>query len=181
MTDVPLMWFVMRASGLVGLALLTASVALGVVGPRLRPTPRLAAVTAHRAAATTGTVLVAGHVALAILDQWITLDWAAAVVPGVAGWQRAGIALGALVVDLMIALLLTTATRFRAPRVWRRVHLVGYPIWALAVGHGLLVGTDTSGMRSLALGGLAVLVGAVALRLLLPDPTPDRPVLGGAA
>lgn len=178
MSDVPLTWFVMRASGMVALALLTASVALGVLGPRLRPTWRLAAISAHRAAATAGSVLVAGHVVLAILDRWITLDWPAAMVPGAAGWQRWGVGLGAVAVDLLVALLVTTATRFRAPRAWRRVHLVGYPIWALSVGHGLLVGTDAAGMWTLSAVSAAVLVAALGLRLLLPAPRPPVTIVG---
>jgi sulfoxide reductase heme-binding subunit YedZ len=165
-SEIPWTWFVIRSSGLVAVALLSVSVLLGLLGPRLRPSTRLAAITAHRAAATTGSVLVLLHVVLAVLDRWIDLDWPAALVPGVAHWQRWGVALGALAVDLLLALVITTAIRQHQPRLWRSVHLVAYPIWALSVGHGLLVGTDREAMRIPALASAATALLGLAVRLL---------------
>lgn len=167
MSDIPVMWFVMRSSGLVAVALLTVAVVLGLIGPRLRPTPRLSAISIHRASSLAGTVLIVAHIVLAVLDKWIVLDWPAVFVPAVAQWERWGIALGALSVDLLIAVLVTTATRLRSPGVWRRAHLLSYPVWALAVGHGLLVGSDTQAMRVLAMVCSATVLLAVAVRLLV--------------
>lgn len=175
MTEAPWLWFVIRASGLVAVALLTSSVVLGLVGPRLRPGARLSSITLHRAASATGSILILAHVVLAITDKWITLDWPAALIPGVSGWERWGVSLGALAVDLILALLLTTATRYRAPRLWRRMHLVAYPMWALAVGHGLLVGTDWTVMRGLALMCTGLVLAALAVRLLVRPRTPGAP------
>jgi predicted ferric reductase len=171
-TDLPWTWFVIRASGLVAVGLLTGSVVLGLVGPRLRPGPRLATITAHRAAAAAGTVLIVVHVVLAVLDPWIAMDWPAALVPGASGWERWGVALGALAVDLLLALLVATAVRLRAPRAWRRVHLVAVPLWALAVGHGLLVASDAGAMRWLAIVSTGLVLAATAIRLLAPAPAP---------
>ena len=176
MTDMPVTWFVMRSSGLVAVALLTVAVVLGLIGPRLRPTLRLSAITVHRASSAVGTILIVAHIVLAVLDKWIVLDWPAALVPGVAQWQRWGVALGALAVDLLIAVLLTTATRMRSPRIWRRVHLLAYPIWALAVGHGLLVGSDAAVMRALAFGCAGIVALALSVRLLTrPRAVPAEP------
>lgn len=182
MTEVPWMWFVIRSSGLVAVGLLTVSVVLGLVGPRLRPGARLTSISVHRAAAVAGTLLIVGHIVLAVLDTWISLDWTAALVPGIAEWERWGIALGALGVDLMLIVLVTTATRLRAPRLWRRSHLLAYPVWAVSVGHGLLVGTDGAAMRAVAMVCTAVVLFAVAGRILVrPRITPAaRPGLVGA-
>jgi sulfoxide reductase heme-binding subunit YedZ len=166
-TEVPWTWFVMRSSGLVAVGLLTVSVLLGLVGPRLRPTARLSSISVHRAASVAGTLLIAAHIVLALLDKWITLDWPAALLPGVAGWQRWGVALGTLAVDLLIVVLVTTATRMRTPRLWRRAHLLAYPVWALAVGHGLLVGTDGAVMRAVALVSVAVVLFGLSIRVLV--------------
>jgi methionine sulfoxide reductase heme-binding subunit len=181
MTDIPWTWFVMRASGLVAIALLTLAVVLGIIGPRLAPTARLTSITVHRAASVAGAALIVGHVLLAIIDQWITLDWPAVLLPGVAGWERWGVGLGALAVDLMIALLLTTATRLRWPRLWRRMHLVAYPVWAMAVGHGLLVGTDGTAMQVLALASAGLVLLSVAARLVTRPRSASRPALGAPA
>jgi sulfoxide reductase heme-binding subunit YedZ len=166
--SIPWTWFVLRSSGLVAVALLTVSVALGIIGPRLRPTARLASITTHRAAAALGAALIVAHVALAVVDAYVPLDWPAALVPGVAAWERWGVALGALALDLLAALLVTTLVRLRAPWAWRRVHLVAYPVWAMAVAHGLLVGSDGDAMRWLAVAAVAVVGAAVSVRLLVP-------------
>lgn len=175
MSGIPWSWFVMRATGLVGLALLTVSVVLGILGPRLRPTARLASITAHRAASVTGALALLAHVVLAVLDPWIGLTWTAAILPGTAAWKPWGIALAAAALDLLLMLLLTTATRHRAPRAWRRVHLVAYPLWLLAAGHGLLVGTDGAIMRGMAAISVALALGAVSVRLFVPPVVP-RPL-----
>jgi predicted ferric reductase len=184
MSETPWLWFAMRSSGLVAVALLTVAVALGIIGPRLAPTLRLTSITIHRGASIAGSALIAAHVVMAVLDQWIALDWPAALVPGVAGGERWGIGLGALAVDLMIVLLLTTATRMRWPRLWRRAHLVAYPIWAVSIGHGLLVGSDAAAMRILSLASVGLVLLATAARLVtrprLPAPPPaTRPVATG--
>ncbi len=166
MSEVPVLWFVMRSSGLVSVALLTVAVVLGLLGPCLRPTPRLTAISAHRAASVAGVILLVAHIALAVLDRWITLDWSAAFLPGVAQWERWGTALGAVSVDLLIVILATSAAREYGPTLWRRVHLLSYPAWALAVGHGLVVGSDASVMRVLAMAGVGAVALAAAVRVL---------------
>jgi predicted ferric reductase len=182
MSEVPWTWFVMRSSGLVAVGLLTVSVVLGLIGPRLRPTARLASISLHRAASVSGSLLIVAHIVLALLDKWIALDWPAALLPGVAGWERWGVAVGALAVDLLVVVLVTTATRLRAPALWRRTHLLAYPVWALSVGHGLLVGTDGAVMRAMAMISVAVVLLGLSARVLIrPRSVPAvRPDLVGA-
>ncbi len=182
MSEVPWTWFVMRSSGLVAVGLLTVSVLLGLIGPRLRPTARLASISVHRASSVAGSLLIVAHIVLALLDKWIALDWPAALLPGVAGWERWGVAVGALAVDLLVVVLVTTATRLRAPSLWRRTHLLAYPVWALSVGHGLLVGTDGAVMRAMAMISVAVVLLGLSARVLIrPRGVPAvRPDLVGA-
>lgn len=182
MNELPVAWFVMRSSGLVALALLTVAVAIGLLGPRLHPATRLTAISIHRASSLAGTILIVAHVVLAVIDRWIPLDWPAAVLPGVAQWERWGIALGALGVDLLIAVLVTSATRLHGPRLWRRVHLLSYPVWALAVGHGLVVASDQAVMRALAMVCAGLVILALAGRVLLRPRSAraESPVLVGS-
>lgn len=177
--EIPWSWVVLRSAGVVAMALLTLSVAAGLVGPRLGPSWRLGTITVHRGSAVAGSALVAGHVVLGVLDGWIDLDWVAAVVPGTSGWQRWGMALGTLGVDLLVALLVTTAVRLRHPSAWRRVHWVAYPVWALAVGHALLVGTDAQLVRRMAAACAGVVLAALAVRLLGSSRTARAQVLPG--
>jgi DMSO/TMAO reductase YedYZ heme-binding membrane subunit len=82
----------------------------------------------------------------------------------------------------MIVVLVTTATRLRTPRLWRRAHLLAYPVWALSVGHGLLVGSDGAAMQALALASVAAVLFGVAIRVLVRPrgAGASRPELVGA-
>ena len=63
----------------------------------------------------------------------------------------------------------------RTPRLWRRAHLLAYPVWALAVGHGLLVGTDGAVMQALAMVSVATVLFGLAIRILVrPRSVPAR-------
>jgi hypothetical protein len=63
---------------------------------------------------------------------------------------------------------------------------VAYPVWALAVGHGLLVGTDSEAMRLLALVCTGLVLLATAIRLVVrprdthpaPPASPTRAAAG---
>ena len=62
-------WMLLRTTGFLVLGLLTLAVALGLAGPGIRdPRARLVAVTVHRTAAVTGTVLLLAHVTAAVVD-----------------------------------------------------------------------------------------------------------------
>ncbi len=162
----PLTWLLMRASGIVALVVLTLSVVLGLVGPTLRPSTRLATITVHRASAAVGTVLIALHVVLAVLDEFVDVPLIAVVVPGSSPWQRVGIALGAVAVDLLLAVVITATLRTRLGHSWRRVHLLAYGVWTAVVAHALLVGTDTDLVRWTCLGSVVIVLAAASVRLL---------------
>ena len=105
-------WEFIRITGLVALAFLTVSVALGVAGPALhRPTSRLASVSMHMTAAVGGTVLVIAHILFAIADSWITVPAMAAVVPGASPWEPLWVAVGTIAFDLMLVMVVTSAMR----------------------------------------------------------------------
>ena len=72
------LWFVSRASGLALLAAFSAAVVLGVAA---RLGPRLAAGELHRALALFSVAFLGLHVATAILDPYVTIGWAATLLP----------------------------------------------------------------------------------------------------
>ena len=77
-------WALLRSTGVIALALLSLSVVLGIAGPAIRqPRARLVSVSLHRTSAVVGTVLLAGHVVLAVVDSWVPVSPLAAVIPGI--------------------------------------------------------------------------------------------------
>lgn len=160
-------WEMIRVTGMVALALLTVAVAMGIAGPALRrPATRLTTVTMHLTAAVGGTALVVAHIAFAVLDSWVQVPMAAAVLPGASGWETLWVAVGTLAFDLLLVLAVTSALRQQAPGLWRRAHIVAYPAWALMWLHTLTIGTDRGTSLMVVLAGLsaALVAGAAALR-----------------
>lgn len=170
-----LTWALLRSVGIVSLGLLSLSVFLGVAGPLIRrPERRLVAIGVHRTAAAVGMLLIAAHVVLAVIDSWVEVSAWSVVIPGVSAWEPVWIGLGALAVDLMAVIAVTSALRGRMPRAWWGLHRLAYPAWALSVIHALAIGSDRSSPVMLAIAGGGVL--AVALAAIARVVTSDVPV-----
>ncbi len=176
MTDGPLLWYLNRSTGLVLLVLLTLTLVLGVVatrgdrapGRRTR-VPRFVTQSLHRNLGLLATTLLVVHVATAVLDEYVDIRWWQSALPWHLHYRPFWLALGILALDLMLAAVATSLVRERiGPRVWLAIHLTTYPVWALALAHGLGIGTDTGAgwARGVYVGcGVAVVL-AGALRLL---------------
>jgi methionine sulfoxide reductase heme-binding subunit len=141
------LWYLMRASGLVALLLLTLTMIGGVVNVRRFASPRWPrAVTAllHRNVALLAVVFLGVHVLTAALDSKVPVGWWATAIPLTSQWNRLWVGLGTLSLDLMIAVLVTSLLRARMThRLWRAVHWLAYASWPLAVAHGFRSGTDS--------------------------------------
>ncbi len=140
------LWFMTRGAGITTLLLLTASVLLGIlasldVGPRGLPrfvTPEL-----HRNISLLSLVFLAIHVVTTVVDGYVSVRWIDAFVPFIGSYHPLALGLGAVALDLMVAINLTSIFRSRlAPATWRFVHLSAYACWPVALFHGLLMGTD---------------------------------------
>lgn len=139
-------WYLMRGTGIVSLLFLTVVAALGVAtSTRMRPRglPLYVTTTVHRNAALLAVVFLAVHVAAAVVDPDAAVQLTAVLVPFTAHWAPFWIGLGALALDLVVALVLTSLARRRLPYpLWRRIHWAAYAAWPLALAHGLGAGTD---------------------------------------
>ena len=140
------LWFVSRGSGLVLLVLLTVVMSLGIAtragwAPRHRP--RFVTAELHRTLSLFTVALLGLHVVTAILDPYVTIGWAATVVPFLSPYHRLAIGLGTLAVDCGAAVLVTSVLRSRLGfRSWRAVHWLAYLAWPTAFVHALTAGND---------------------------------------
>ncbi len=125
-------------------------------------------------AAIGGTVLVIAHILFAIADSWVTVPAMAAVVPGASTWEPLWIAAGTLALDLMLVMVVTSALRQHAPDLWKRAHILAYPVWALVWVHTLAVGSDagTPLMIGIAAASAGLVAAAFVLRRMRPLPRP---------
>ena len=140
------LWFVSRSSGLALLAAFSATVVLGVaarLGSASKRWSRLAIGELHRTLALFSVAFLGLHVATAISDPYVTIGWAAAVLPFASPYRTLAIGLGALAVDLGGAVLITSLLRQRLGyRGWRVVHWLAYLAWPAAFMHSITAGND---------------------------------------
>lgn len=165
-------WYVARASGMVAFALLTTTVALGLVmsgRARLRRWPRFAVEDVHRFASLLTWSFVGIHALALLADSYLPFSLADVVVPGIAPYRPLATALGVLAAELLAALALANLLRTRIPyRLWRRTHYLNFAVWLLALGHGVTSGSDSDTAWALGLYVLAasVIAGLTAWRVL---------------
>ena len=140
------LWFVSRASGLVLLVLFSVVVVLGVstrLGSAPRRWPRFVFAELHRTLALFSVAFLALHVMTAILDPFVSIGWAATVLPFLSSYRTLAIGLGTLAVNLGGAVLVTSLLRRRLGfGAWRAVHWLAYLAWPVAFVHSLTAGND---------------------------------------
>jgi hypothetical protein len=169
------LWYLTRGTGLVTLLLLTASVVLGIVQVRRwtpAGSPRFVVVSLHRAVSLLVVVLLAVHVLTAVLDSFAPIRLVDAVVPFVGSYRPLWLGLGALALDLVVALTVTSLLRRRLGLgAWRAVHWLAYVCWPVALVHGWGTGTDTrtTWMLAITVGCAAAVLGAIAWRVAAAD------------
>lgn len=185
-------WYLMRASGVVSLVLLTVVLVLGIATRnRVRVGRAPAFVTAgiHRGVSLLSVVFLATHVATAVADPYAQVSLVATVVPFAGAAKGLWVGLGTVSLDLIAALVVTSLLRRHVGvRVWRLVHWTAYLCWPVAVFHTLGLGTDagTTWLRATTGACVALVAAAVTARVagrtrgkrLEP---PRRPVVARAA
>jgi len=171
-THGPGLWYATRATGLVTLLMLTASVLLGLlVAGRFNSQrwPRFLTQGLHRNVSLLVLVFLALHVATTVLDTYTSIPLSAAFVPFASSYKTGWLSLGAVALDLLIALVVTSLVRDRLGyRAWRRLHWLAYACWPIAVAHGLGIGTDRSvtWVFALTLGCIACVAATATWRIV---------------
>jgi Ferric reductase like transmembrane component len=164
-TNSQALWYLTRGFGLVALVLLTASMVLGLMQTVrfARPGwPRFVVSGLHKNVSLLALVVLTIHVVTALLDSYAPIRLVDVFVPFVSQYRPVWMGLGALSLDLMIAVLVTSLLRERIGlRTWRAVHWTAYACWPLAIVHGLGTGSDTK------LGWVLALNAACAAAVLL--------------
>lgn len=141
-------WYTMRATGIVALILLTLTTVLGLLSAsrvRTRRWPAFAQVDLHKRATLPALVFLALHVATAVLDTYVHVGLVSVIIPFTSSYQPFWTGLGAVAVDLLAAVAISSALRQRiAPDLWKRLHWLAYGCWPFAMAHALGTGTDAA-------------------------------------
>ncbi len=165
-----------RATGIVALALLTASVMLGVLGSmrfsREPKWPQFALARIHRDVSLLVVVLLAVHIA-SVLSSFAPIMLVDAVLPFTSAYRSVWIGLGALSLDVVLAVMVTSVLRRRVgQRAWRAIHWASYAAWPLALAHGLTAGVDgrAGWMLAYSIVSIGVVLAAVRARIVQARP-----------
>lgn len=171
-----LWWLVSRASGIVGLVLISVSVILGLAlatkvvrPPRIRP----ALARLHEHIALTALLAIGGHGLSLLGDHWLKPGLAGITVPFDMTYRPEFTGLG--IIGGYLALLLGPSFYLRrriGARRWRALHRAIVATWLLSVVHALGAGTDAGRpwLRALVLVPAVPIAYLLAVRVLRPDP-----------
>ena len=161
------LWYATRASGLMALILLTLTMVLGITTTtraRARNWPGFAQQEIHRRLSMIAVVFVGIHVLTSVLDTYVSIGWAAIIVPFTSGYARFWVGVGAVSLDLMLAVFVTSLLRARMrPGTWRAIHWLAYLSWPVALAHTFGMGTDAGESWVIVLGIACVAAVGTAL------------------
>ena len=159
------LWYASRAAGVVALLMLTLVITLGVLTNRqgrLPGLPRFVVLGLHRNVALLAVAFIALHVLSAVFDGYVDIRLIAILVPFTSTYETFWLGLGAVAVDILLAVVVTSLLRTRlSPRAWRTTHRLAYAVYPIAVIHGIGAAHD---LRS---GGLLALTVACVLIVLV--------------
>jgi sulfoxide reductase heme-binding subunit YedZ len=180
------LWYLTRATGLISLILLSATVVLGIVasvGWTATQWPRFVSQAVHRNLSLFCITLIAIHIVTTVADGFVPISYLDAFIPFLAPYRPLWIGLGAVAFDMLLAVGITSGLRRRiGARAWRGVHYLAYVCWPIAVLHGLGSGSDArlSIMVLIEVVCIASVVSAVAWRLVAARGLPSARRLAAA-
>jgi methionine sulfoxide reductase heme-binding subunit len=171
-----LWWYVARSTGIVAWAVLTLSLLWGVVlstrllGRRARPAWLL---DLHRYLGGLASVFTVLHLVSLVADSYVEFGPTDLLVPMASAWKPGPVAWGVAALYLLAAVEVTSLLKKRLPmKVWRRAHLLSFPLWVVATVHFAAAGTDTGNRLAqwmLAVAAVATLF-TIVVRVLSPKP-----------
>ncbi len=161
------LWYTTRASGIMTLILLTATMVLGLVTvtrAKGRNWPGFVQQELHRRISIMAMVFLAIHVLTSVLDTYVHIGWVAIVVPFTSPYARFWVGVGAVALDLMAAVFISSLLRTRLSfGTWRGIHWLAYACWPIALAHTFGLGTDAGEHWTIAIGAGCVLAVGVGL------------------
>ena len=180
------LWFLTRATGLVTLLLLSATVVLGTVasvGWTTERLPRFLSQAVHRNLSLFCLAILGVHVLTTVVDGYVPITLLDVVIPFRSPYRPVWVGLGALAFDMLLAVAITSGLRRRiGTAAWRGVHWLAYACWPVAVLHGFGSGTDAKlpGTQVVMVCCIGTVTVAVVWRLLTGRARSVGRRLGGA-
>lgn len=143
-----MMWWLSRATGMVGGLLLVGSLVWGVLLATrvLKPADRPAwLLGVHRWMSSLACIMIAIHMAALAADNYVYFGWRELFVPWGSEWKNTAVALGVIAMWLLALVQGTSLIMKRLPkRLWHAIHVTSYAAVWLGFVHGAMAGTDVT-------------------------------------
>lgn len=140
-------WYLSRGAGLAAYLLLWLSVCTGLLqslGLLKGVASPLANIDIHGFTAAAGLHAAVFHAVVLLWDRYIAFSPVHILIPFAPGFRPLLVGMGSLALYGLLAVIASTHLRARlTPRLWRAIHLSSLAALALAMAHGIILGTDT--------------------------------------
>ena len=165
-------WLVIRGSGVVAFALLSAATIWGLLVSTklLGRWVKVKALTWFHESLGIGALLATlVHVVVLSFHDFLDFSWAEILVPGLSDWRPMAVTAG---IGAFYGLVLVGTSfyfkRWIGQKAWRTIHFASFGVFVTSLLHGVWAGTDTSSpiMVGLYLGSAIVVFSLVALRIV---------------
>jgi DMSO/TMAO reductase YedYZ heme-binding membrane subunit len=167
-------WWVVRSTGIVAWALVTASILWGLtLSSKLIRRKGIPAwlLDLHRYLGTLSMVFTGLHLASLVADNFLYFGPRELFIPGESSYRPHAVTWGIIALYMLVAIQITSWLMRRMPRrVWHTIHLLSFPTFIAATTHGYLAGADRNNMavQWAALTGITWVLFLVIFRLLAP-------------
>jgi methionine sulfoxide reductase heme-binding subunit len=164
-------WYLTRSTGAVTLILLTFSIAFGIADIKRFSSqrwPRFVVDSLHRNVSLLAVLFLIVHILTSVLDSFAHISLLDAVVPFVSSYRPFWLGLGAVALDLLLAVALSSLLRRQIGyRAWRVTHWLAYACWPIALLHGLGTGSDVKStwMLTLSVGCMVIILATALVRI----------------
>ena len=140
-------WLLIRGSGVVAFALLTAATAWGLLvsSKLLNRVVKAKSLTWFHESLGIGALLATlVHVGVLSVHDFLDFTWLELLVPGASDWRPAAVAMG---IGAFYGLVLISTSfyvkRWIGQRAWRAIHFGSIGVFAASLVHGIWAGTDS--------------------------------------
>lgn len=164
-------WMVIRGSGIVAFAALSATTIWGLLlstkmlGRLVKAKPLT---WFHESLAVAALLAAIVHIVVLSVHDFLDFTWTEILVPGMSDWRPGAVAFGVVALyGLVIVGGSFYIKKHIGQKAWRTIHFASLGVFLSALLHGVLSGTDTGSplMIGLYLGSAIVVVSLVATRL----------------
>ncbi len=165
-------WFIIRGSGIVAFALLSASLLWGLmVSTKVfgRAIKAKGLQWLHESLGLAAVIATVIHLVSLSMDEYIDFTWADILVPGFAEWRPLAAALGGVAFwSLLVVALSFYVKKWIGQDTWRSIHYLSFGTFLAAVLHGVFSGTDTGNpwVAGLYVGSTVLVVLLTAVRII---------------